>query len=93
MRLTGDVGALAIAYEPVGALVDPDAEPVLLEELDGGSDEVARDGPLRDHVHVGSTTSPPLKAASGVRSESGAMSIDIPRGGRPLVTANWIPAA
>ena len=35
---------------------------------------------------------PPLKAAIGVLSPSGSISIDMPRGGRPLVTAKSIPA-
>ena len=34
-----------------------------------------------------------MKPASGVVSPSGSTSIDIPRGGRPLVTANATPAA
>ena len=41
----------------------------------------------------GSTTRPPLNAASGVRSESGSTSISMPRGGLPLVTAKWTPAS
>ena len=41
----------------------------------------------------GSTTRPPLNPASGARSASGSTSIDMPRGGLPLVTAKWIPAS
>ena len=44
-------------------------------------------------VMSGSTMSPPLNAAMGVESPSGPTNIDIPRGGRPLVTANNTPAA
>src|ERR1700722_10316503 len=40
----------------------------------------------------GRTYTPPLKAAIGVVSWSGSMSIDMPRGGRPLVMAKSIPA-
>ena len=40
----------------------------------------------------GRTNTPPLKAAIGVVRPSGSMSIDMPRGGRPLVIANNIPA-
>ena len=40
----------------------------------------------------GRTYTPPLKPAMGVLSWSGSMSMDMPRGGRPLVTANRIPA-
>ena len=36
---------------------------------------------------------PPLNAAIGDSRASGSTSIDIPRGGRPLVTAKAIPAA
>ena len=36
---------------------------------------------------------PPLNAAIGVESASGVTSISIPRGGRPLVTANAILAS
>ncbi len=41
----------------------------------------------------GLTKSPPLKAAIGVSSPSGSTSIDMPFGGRPLVTAKRMPAA
>ncbi len=41
----------------------------------------------------GLTSSPPLNAATGVSSASGSTSISIPRGGRPLVTANSTPAS
>src|SRR5215471_10375280 len=40
----------------------------------------------------GRANSPPLNAAIGVVSPSGSMSIDMPRGGRPLVIAKSIPA-
>ncbi len=40
-----------------------------------------------------STMSPPLKAAIGVWRSSGSISISIPRGGRPLVTAKRMPAS
>jgi hypothetical protein len=40
-----------------------------------------------------STSRPPLKAAIGVSSASGSISICIPRGGRPLVSANFTPAS
>ena len=40
----------------------------------------------------GRTNTPPLNAAIGVLRWSGSMSIDIPRGGRPLVMAKRIPA-
>src|SRR5499425_1956002 len=40
----------------------------------------------------GRTKTPPLKAAIGVLSPSGSISIDMPRGGRPLVIAKSIPA-
>ena len=40
----------------------------------------------------GSANSPPLNAAIGVLSSSGSTSIDMPRGGRLLVTAKSIPA-
>jgi hypothetical protein len=39
------------------------------------------------------TSTPPLNAAIGVVRSSGSMSIDMPRGGRPLVIANRIPAS
>jgi hypothetical protein len=41
----------------------------------------------------GMTRMPPLNPATGVRSASGSISIDMPRGGRPLVMANWMLAA
>src|SRR6202011_912114 len=41
----------------------------------------------------GSTNIPPLKAASGADNFPASTIIFIPRGGRPLVTANLIPAA
>src|SRR5580658_2503593 len=40
----------------------------------------------------GRTYTPPLKAAIGMVSWSGSTSIDMPRGGRPLVMAKSIPA-
>src|SRR5438874_279579 len=40
----------------------------------------------------GRTNIPPLNAAIGVVRASGWINICIPRGGRPLVIANWIPA-
>src|ERR1700678_4072106 len=39
------------------------------------------------------TSRPPLKAAIGVLRFSGSISIDMPRGGRPLVIAKRIPAS
>jgi hypothetical protein len=39
------------------------------------------------------TNMPPLKAAIGVVNANGAINISMPRGGRPLVIANWIPAS
>ena len=52
-------------------------------------------GIVRDSITVmsGCTNRPPLNAASGVSSASGSTSIAMPRGGRPLVTANVIPAS
>jgi len=41
----------------------------------------------------GLTRMPPLNPATGVRSASGSISMDMPRGGRPLVIAKWISAA
>ncbi len=41
----------------------------------------------------GFTSRPPLNAATGVVMPSGSISIDMPSGGRPLVTANAIPAS
>src|SRR5262249_20599645 len=41
----------------------------------------------------GLTMSPPLNAEIGVVRPSGSISIDMPRGGRPPVTANAIPAS
>src|ERR1700722_8954441 len=41
----------------------------------------------------GWTYTPPLKPAIGVVSLSGSISMDMPRGGRPLVTAKSIPAS
>ena len=40
----------------------------------------------------GLTRIPPLNPDTGVRSASGPISIDMPRGGRPLVMAKSIPA-
>ncbi len=56
-------------------------------------DEAVRDARSSTTLRSGSTMSPPLKAAIGDSRASGSTSIDIPRGGRPLVTANRIPAA
>ncbi len=39
----------------------------------------------------GLTNRPPLNPAIGVAMRSGPISIAIPLGGRPLVTANWMP--
>ena len=44
-------------------------------------------------VISGLTKIPPLKPATGVRSDNGSINIAMPRGGRPLVIANAIPAA
>src|SRR5262249_26769165 len=41
----------------------------------------------------GLTMTPPLNAEIGVVRPSGSISIDMPRGGRPLVTANAIPVS
>ncbi len=44
-------------------------------------------------VRSGSTIKPPLKAAMGVVIRRGSTSIDMPRGGRPLVMAKSTPCA
>ena len=43
-------------------------------------------------VISGLTKMPPLKPATGVRSANGSINIAMPRGGRPLVIANAMPA-
>src|SRR5580704_2570179 len=44
-------------------------------------------------LRSGFINTPPLNAANGWVSFSGSISMAMPRGGRPLVTLNWIPAS
>ncbi len=94
-RSRPDPRRLEVANEPLGALVDPDVEagPQQGSPPPSAPRRARSSVAASTVVRSGFTYIPPLKAATAVLRSSAFTILAMPRGGRPLVTVNLIPAA